>query len=388
MADLMEQADNAPPDTRTTTGLLKAARLAMADRQLETARHHVEAAAAGARSPTERAEVQRVRKLLEALEAFWKAVGEQAGGLEAAEEVVVGRTRALVVEADRSRLVMKVSGKLRIYNVPNDLPGPLAVALAERHLGSRSPMANLRIGAFLAVDAKGDRQEARRRWDSAGAEGKALLPEIELAGPVTKNGAGGHRPAAALDATGDLGAGLGKGPEPAGPPRKLPVPDAAALAAAEAQVRDIFKGEFAGARDKDGKVALAKKMYTAAENTNDDPAARYFMYQVARDMAVELGDPESFFWAIGRMDRFYKIDALGMKADLLAKAWREQTESDKRRIVYEYSKHLLDEAMKAKQYKAAGRLLRVAIAGAKAERNYALVRQLEEKAKTIDKNAH
>ena len=387
MADLMEQDDNAPPDTRSTTGLLKAARMAMADRQLEAARHHVEAAATGARSSTERAEVQRVQKLLDALGAFWKAVREQAARLHAAEEVVVGQTRAIVVEVDRSRLIMKVAGKLRIYNLPGDLPRPLAVALAQRHVGNDSPAANLRIGAFLAIDAKGDRQEARRRWDNAGAEGKALLPELELAGPVKKNGPGGRTPSPVMDVAGDWSSGPGKGPKRPGPPKKLPVPDAAALATAELQVREVFKGEFAGARNnKDGKVALAKKMYTAAEETKDDTAVRYFMYQVARDTAVELGDPESFFWAIGRMDHFYQIDAIGMKADMLAKAWREQTESEQRRAVYEYSKHLLDEAMKAKHYKAAGRVVRVAIAGAKAGRDHALVRELEEKTREIDKN--
>ena len=386
LADLMNQDDNAPPDTRSTTGLLKAARMAMADRQLEAARHHVEAAAGAAQSPTERAEVQRVQRLLEALEAFWKAVGQQAGRLHATEELVIGQTRAIVVEVDPSRLIMKAAGKHRIYNLPGDLPRPVAVALAQRQIGNDSTVANLRIGAFLAVDAKGDRREARRRWENAGAEGKALMPELDLAGPVKNNGAGGPTRDPVMHDPADSGTGSGTKPEPSVPVKKLPVPDAASLATAELQVREIFKGEFAGARNKDGKVALAKKMYSAAEEAKDDPAARYFMYRVACDTAVELGDPESFFWAIGRMDHFYQVDAMAMKAELLAKAWREQTESDQRRAVYEYSKRLLDEAMRAGHYKAADRVVRVAIAGAKADKDYALLRKLEEQAKEIDKN--
>lgn len=388
MGDLMNQDDKSPPDTRSTTGLAAAARLAMADRQMDAARHHVDAAVNMARSPTERAEVERVGKLLAALTAFWNGVREQAGKIQAGEELVVGSTRVIVVEAENDRLIIRVSGNNRVYHVIDGLPRQIAVALAQRQIGNRSPIANLRIGAFLAVDAHGDRQEARRRLEAAGPDGRALLPELELAGPVKATDGRGDTPDPVMHAADEPGSSPAEKPgAPALGGGKLPVPDNDLLEAAGEQVREVFKGEFAGARsNKDGKVALAKKMYTMAEETQDNPAARYFAYQVACDIAIELGDPESFFWAVGRMDHYFRIDPVAMKAEGLAKAWRDQTDATARRQIYEYSKRLAEEAIRAKHYRAADRALRIAITGAKAEKNFALLRQLEEKAKEVEKN--
>lgn len=379
-ADLMGQDDDAPPDLRSTTGLLKAARMAMADRQMETARHHVESAGKMARSPTERAEAKRVEKLLAALETFWKAVREEAGRLQSGEEIAVGSTRVIAVEARDDRLIMRVAGKNRIYEVTGGLPRQVAVALAERGMAAGSPSANVPIGAFLAVDAKGDREEARRRLEHGGAEGKALLPELKMTGPVKSSKPNAESPKPTRRAGDDRAPGSGPSAPATG---RRPVPGVAALADAKSQIHEVLAEEFAAARDKPAKTALAKKMYDLAEQTRDDPALRYALYQAACNLAIELGDPESFFWAIDRMDAHFQIDAIGMKAEGLAKAWREQTEREPREAIYAYSLRLVDEAMKAKSFRAADRVVRIATAGAKAAKNYALVRQLEQKARDI-----
>ncbi len=380
MADLMNQGEDTPLDKSSTTGLLAAARAALADRQIETARNHLDAALDMARSPTEKTEAERVQRLVESLEAFWKAVREVSAKLQAGDEIRIGNNLCVVVQNRDDRLMVRADGKNREFHVISEMPRQLAIGIFQKRMPGDGHTANLRIGAFLAVDKWGDRQEARTRLEEAGSAGRALLPEVELAGPVRT------RPKADTGRDPVMHADKEKPAEWKPPPKKdnrLPVPDKAALAKAEEQVREIFQDEFAAARDKEGKVALAKKMYDLAEETEDDPALRYFMYSVAHDMAVDLGDAESFNWAVIRIADHFKVDALAMKSDDLITCWREQTDSQVRWSIYQYSLQLLDEAIEEKHYVAADRASRVALAGAKIDKDYAKARQIEEKIEKI-----
>lgn len=381
MGDLMAQGHDSPLDTNSATGLLAATRKALADRQIETARNHLEAAQGMARSPTEKAEAERVAGLVTAVEAFWTAVREVAEKLQGGDEIRIGDNACIVVQNDGGRLIVRADGKNRDYEIIRGLPRQLAIGIAQRRMPGDGTAANLRIGAFLAVDSRGDRQQARQRLEKAGAEGRALLPEIELAGPVKPSPGGGAGRDPAMHPF-DEGKTAGDWPALGGD-KRLPVPDAKALDAAEKQVRDMYKSDFAAAAERKGKEELAKKLFDKAEKTKDNPALRYCLYQSAHDLAVALGDPESFFWAAGRMEEIYQVDGLAVKAQDLAVAWREQTDRQVRDAVYQASLKLLDQAMKAKHHLAAERAVRVALAGASAARDFAQVRQLEQTAKQI-----
>jgi hypothetical protein len=179
---LMAQADDAM-DATTVTGKLAAARRAMWSRDLAAARRHLDDAAAVARTPTERTEVERVGKLLDSLTAFWTAVREAAGRLDASHEIRVGDTMVMVVEAGAERLVFRAAGENRAFRV-EELPQGLAVALAEQVLPTGQAATDLCVGSFLAIDRRGDRHDARTRWERAGADGRALLIELTLAPPA------------------------------------------------------------------------------------------------------------------------------------------------------------------------------------------------------------
>ena len=182
MGDLMGTPDPTPADAATVTGNLAAARRAMWSRDLAAARRSLQAALQQARTATEREETERVGKLLESLEAFWAAVRQALARLEGAEELRLGDRRVLVVEADLERLIIRDAGRNVTYAIQH-LPQQLAVALAMRTLPRGQPATSLHLGSFLAIDKYGDRREARFRWERAGDEGKALLPELALAPP-------------------------------------------------------------------------------------------------------------------------------------------------------------------------------------------------------------
>lgn len=178
LADLLEKADDSPANLGTVTGDLAAARQAMAHRDLEAAQKHIEAARRAAHAPREKDEVERLQKMLYTLQAFWKAVHEMFGHLRTLEELKIDGQIILVAEADKDQIILRSAGRNQIYGKEN-LPGKLAIYLAERGLAAGEKTRQLCFGTFHALDAQGNRQEARRCFQQAGAEGQAFMAEIE-----------------------------------------------------------------------------------------------------------------------------------------------------------------------------------------------------------------
>ncbi len=188
LADLVQQdaaspeTGQGPIDNGTLTVRLELARLAMSRRDLEAAREQVRSADEMAASPTEQKETRRVQALLESLDSFWQAVRFESSRLRPGEQLAVRGKAAEVVRYGDAELTISVAGKSYVYTL-EDMPPSLAVFLAERGLPGGDPRTNLHVGSFHAVDVKGDRVEARRRWQQAGEPGKALMPELEMAPP-------------------------------------------------------------------------------------------------------------------------------------------------------------------------------------------------------------
>jgi hypothetical protein len=179
LADLMGAPDDGPPDSVTVTSHLAAARSAMAARDVAGMRREVEAARRLAQSPTELGECERVDLLAKSLTAFWKGVETECGRLRSGQELAIGKERMMVVEARADLLTVREAGKIRLY-MREDMPAPLAVALAERGLKNSDPNIDLHVGTFHAVDRLGDRSTARRQWTKAGELGQKLLPELDM----------------------------------------------------------------------------------------------------------------------------------------------------------------------------------------------------------------
>ena len=86
---------------------------------------------------------------------------------------------------------------------------------------------------------------------------------------------------------------------------------------------------------------------------------------------------------IDDMDQRFQIDALGMKAEAIAKAWRSDESRAYRKALTSRAVQLLDTAVGAKHFTAAEQLVRVAQYGARASGDHRLARQLEERSRQI-----
>jgi hypothetical protein len=183
VADSMVQGEAAPPPSPEVAALLTAARRAMFDRNLKAAGQDVDRAVRTARSDGDRAAAERVSKLLHSLETFWQAAGDGCRQLQSGEELELADAQVIVVGVDATGITIRAAGRNLDYAF-QELPRPLAVLAAERRLSQDPQAINLHVGSFLAVDRRGDREEARRRWEKAGPDGQSLMPEAALAPPV------------------------------------------------------------------------------------------------------------------------------------------------------------------------------------------------------------
>lgn len=131
-------------------------------------------------------ELTRLDELSEYVGKFWQAVERGCQSLQSVSELEVGDQRVAVVEYENGRLVLRVAGQNKAYT-RKDMPPKLALTLAQLVLKDDAAQNKVFFGAFLALDAKGDRKLARQYWDEAAAAGidvKRLLPELEVPLPA------------------------------------------------------------------------------------------------------------------------------------------------------------------------------------------------------------
>jgi len=102
-------------------------------------------------------------------------------------------------------------------------------------------------------------------------------------------------------------------PLPVEKPQKLPPPDDAAVAGALKDAREIFKQECVRPDS-----AGAKRVLQKAVETDKDPLSRFVLLRLARDIAVAASDGRTAFDAIEHLGNSFAVDALAMKADVLA----------------------------------------------------------------------
>ncbi len=98
-------------------------------------------------------------------------------------------------------------------------------------------------------------------------------------------------------------------------PKKLPVPDDAALAKAEEAVQEVFTIE----RGLRGQKALdmAGQLFQSGVETRDDPAARFVLMRMAAELAAQAGHVQKTADYVDRIGEIYDVELLRLKLDSL-----------------------------------------------------------------------
>jgi WD40 repeat protein len=162
---------------------------------------------------------------------------------------------------------------------------------------------------------------------------------------------------------------------------RLAVPDAAALAAAEQEVKETYEADFAK-REREDLMKLAGRLYADASNMKNKPAAiRYVLCREARDLGAKAGDFRFSMLVAEGMAKIFAVDAWEMKADALEQADSKAVNVEGTREVKElaakvyhrnaasYASAIADAATEQDAYGPAERLARAAQLNATAARD-------------------
>jgi hypothetical protein len=346
----------------------KAARLAhlmvdirqkLAERDQDGANRLIADATPLAVTPEQTDRVQRMAALVRYVGEFWGAVRDAMKALKATDEIEIGSDKAIVVDRDDQSLTIRMAGGNHHFTL-HEMPGGLAVALADRWLDPNKPENKIFIGSFYAVNPKSDPDDAKRLWTEASAAGVAdgafLLPLLN------------PEPAVA-----DM---------PAGQSDSLaPVPDRKDVDRITVKVKEEFDDAIVKATTPTKLAELIQKFFDAAD-ASDDPVRQYVLYVEARDTAAKAGRAKLAIDAIDRIAKEFRVDALDMKADTFSNY--PPTTAAGGREVARSALTLVDEAIGAKRVALASRLAQVAVIAAQVSKQNDLVKRAMQRSKEVE----
>jgi hypothetical protein len=161
------------------TGHLKAVRIAMGARNVAEAKRQLEQARAKIQTPEDEIAVTRYENLYSYLLEFWKGIVRRLAALKPMDELDLGKTRIIVVEASAEGLSFKSGGRVYRYRLEN-MPVPLLAGMVEGALNDAQ--SKVIFASFLALDPQGDVRRVQQLLDEATQGGEKvaeLLPPVE-----------------------------------------------------------------------------------------------------------------------------------------------------------------------------------------------------------------
>jgi hypothetical protein len=95
------------------------------------------------------------------------------------------------------------------------------------------------------------------------------------------------------------------------------VPDPSDLQKASRLVREIYANEITTSRTPAQKQVFARRLITSAQATNDDPAGRYALLSLSREISTALGDADGAMAAVAEIAGYFDVDELNLRIETL-----------------------------------------------------------------------
>jgi len=136
------------------------------------------------------------------------------------------------------------------------------------------------------------------------------------------------------DLPGGSSAGVATRPKGRDDGDRAAIPNDAAVAKAEATIRQVLKDDYAKKTPADQK-AFAQKLIKLAGETADDPVARFVMLRDARDFAQGAADPTLTLQAIDSLAKWYQFDGPAQQLASLEKILAATTATATAKLIAE-----------------------------------------------------
>lgn len=147
---------------------------------------------------------------------------------------------------------------------------------------------------------------------------------------------------------------------PASATKKQSVPDAAVQESARKTLKELFKAEYAQSKKQDGKIALARVLFTKGQEVDSDPPACFAMLSEATELAAAGGQLGLAWDAIEALGSRFEIDRLPLfertakTSAPFAKSFEEVRELTRMYL------DLANEAIRLNEFETATRVIQVA----------------------------
>jgi len=157
--------------------------------------------------------------------------------------------------------------------------------------------------------------------------------------------------------------------------KKLSVPSEADQQQALAAAKDVFGDEWRAAKTAEQKSLLAGKILQKAAESKDEPAARFVLLRLGKDIAVQAGDPDVAHKAAEEMATAFNIDARQSKLETFF-AIAKQVPPAKRPSLISWATKILSETVAADDFENAKHVFAVLQATARQSKDRAVTQQV------------
>ncbi len=141
---------------------------------------------------------------------------------------------------------------------------------------------------------------------------------------------------------------------------RLPVPPAAEIAAATAEIRALFKDNYAAAKTPSAKSDCAEKLLTLYESS-EDPRERYALISEALKVAMSANNPALAMDVIKLLATDFQVQRIEMATDICEQFARKELTPTGRSELLDVVVALIDDAMDTGEYKYVKRLANVGL---------------------------
>ena len=140
---------------------------------------------------------------------------------------------------------------------------------------------------------------------------------------------------------------------------RQPVPDKTALTKSMEVIRETYQAHYQTLQTDEERTAYARKLIRDAMATRGNPADRYSLLRVAKEMASSVGNVTTAYSAINQLEKNFQIDSLAWKTSTL-----EKTARNSREIDYEMQTFLMlqlaEQAIREDRYELAKQITQAA----------------------------
>ncbi|MCE9529762.1 MAG: SUMF1/EgtB/PvdO family nonheme iron enzyme [Planctomycetes bacterium] len=132
--------------------------------------------------------------------------------------------------------------------------------------------------------------------------------------------------------------------------KRVAVPKTADQDAARKIVLELFRGDYEQAKTAEEKSALAERMLAVGNDTHDDAAGQYMLYQITKELAISVMNTPLALRAVDGQGMYFEIDAAEVKLATVTAIEKTAKLTKDRQVLLATLDQLVDELIHADRY--------------------------------------